>query len=253
LTPGGRLEGQAEHHKHKRRHQKPKHPACESCQLIPPTPACDVCLPAGACAFATVLAAIDASAPLLSTIRVCAGTYVGDLLIERPLTIIGAGGGEDPGTKTILQGTGTESVVAIYLTEVTLQRLHFTGGEWSAGGGIYNAGTLSLIESTVAGNRATLQGGGVQVTSVATLTLIGSTISGNTSAVNGGGGIYNNFGTVSLDAACRVTGNHGNPGDADSGGGIYNHDGNVTLSSAANVSGNTPDQCGGAEVSLCAD
>jgi parallel beta-helix repeat protein len=252
LTGGGRTEVQAKHHKHKRRHKKPKHPVCAGCQPVPPVPACDVCLPAGACAFATVQAAIDATAPQLSTIRVCAGTYVGNPLIERPLTIIGAGDGEDPATNTILQGTGEGPVVELYLTEVTLQRLRITGGQWSVGGGIYNAGTLALVESTVAGNRASQQGGGIRVTSVATLTLIGSTVSGNTSAVEGGGGIYNNFGKVSLDAASRVTGNHGNPGDADSGGGIYNHDGTVTLSSAANVSGNTPDQCGGAAVPLCA-
>ena len=65
---------------------------------------CDVC-PSG-CAFTSVQAAIDFNAPQLQTIRVCAGTYAGDLTIERSLTLIGAGDAQDAASNTILQGSG---------------------------------------------------------------------------------------------------------------------------------------------------
>ena len=64
------------------------------------------------------------------------------------------------------------------------------------GGGIHNAGTLTLTNSTVNGNSATGQGGGVY--NVGTLTVAGSTVSQNASeGFDGGGGIYT-FGTLSV-------------------------------------------------------
>jgi hypothetical protein len=212
-------------------------------------PPCDVC--SSGCPFTTVQAAINATSPQLSTIRVCPGTYVGNLSIERPLTVIGAGDGADPATNTILQGTGVYPVVSLYLVAVTLQRLRITG---SHDGGIFNAGMLTLTDSTVVGNTTSIKGGGIFNTVVATLTLTGSTITANSSEERGGG-IYNHGATTTLDAASRVIGNTAaaDPRDPDhsGGGGIYNEAGAVTLSSAANVSGNTPDQCGGTSVPLC--
>jgi hypothetical protein len=119
------------------------------------------------------------------------------------------------------------------------------------GGGIHNAGvvgSLTLVDSTVTGNLATFGGG---IRNFAALILTGSTVSGNT-ATDDGGGIFNDGDTMTLDATSRVTGNTADPTDPDSGGGIFNDGGTVTLANAANVSGNTPDNCGGDAVPLCA-
>ena len=190
--------------------------ACTSTQLCEGggCQTCDVC-PSG-CRFTSVHAALDA-ASAGATIRICPGTYIGTLLITQNVTLIGAGDGADPATNTILQGTGTETVVGILrgTTVVTLQGLRITGGMsrgGEEGGDIYNAG--------------------------ATLTLIDSTITGNTASV--GGGIFNGSGTVRIDAASRVTGN-----TARDGGGIYYFEGTVILASDQVVTNNCPDNCDG--------
>jgi hypothetical protein len=118
------------------------------------------------------------------------------------------------------------------------------------GGGIFNfgEGTLTLIESTVSGNSATLgnggDGGGIY-NSGASLTLIRSTVSGN-SAKRAGGGILNKsgFGVLNesgLGDGGRTTLTLSNStvsyNSAQTGGGIHNSEGIVTLSSST-LSGN---------------
>jgi hypothetical protein len=223
--------------------------------------ACDVC--ASGCAFATLQAAIDAASPG-ATIAVCPGTYGGGLTIDKNLRLVGAGDGTGS-TATVLQGAGDASVVSTTTGTIVLQKLRITGGggdgagvniqggsvelngctvsgntsPGSFGGGIYNSGTLDLIESTVSGNSA--NGGGGIYNDGGTLRLSNSEISENTAT--GGGGIYNFFSsaTVVFDAASRVSGNTASL----NGGGIYNTGGTVTLVSSANVSGNTPNNCAG--------
>jgi Novel STAND NTPase 1 len=65
------------------------------------------------------------------------------------------------------------------------------------GGGIDNNGTLTLINSTVSGNRTDGSGGGIYNNHLGRLTIISSTISGNL-ADTGGGGISNDGGTLTL-------------------------------------------------------
>ena len=69
---------------------------------------------------------------------------------------------------------------------------------YSSGGGIINelGGKLTLIDSTVSGNRADGSGGGIYNAPRGTLTLIGSTVSGN--LADTGGGITNDGGTLTL-------------------------------------------------------
>jgi hypothetical protein len=212
---------------------------------------CDVCQPAGACAFSDVQAAINADDLFPTTIRVCPGIYVGDLDIGRSLKLIGAGDGISDGADTILEGTGTRSVVIVNSevggTGVTFQRLRITGGwtQVSTGGGIDSNSPLTLIDCTVSGNTAGAGGG---ISSTAPLTLTNSVVAGNIASQ--GGGIYNAESTLTLDVLSRVSLN-----EADltgGGGGIYNRQGTVTLSSWDNVRNNFPENCRGDPIPLCA-
>jgi hypothetical protein len=64
------------------------------------------------------------------------------------------------------------------------------------GGAIYNEGVLTLMNSTIGGNRASVDGGGIFNTG--TLTLINSTVSQNIAVIFSGGGIFNSGGTATL-------------------------------------------------------
>jgi hypothetical protein len=94
------------------------------------------------------------------------------------------------------------------------------------GAGISNGGSLTVTNSTVSGNTASL-GGGI-LNDGGTLTLANSTVSENTALLGGG---ISNQGTVTL-ANSTVSENGG--GD---GGGIFNAGGTLTLTNST-VSGN---------------
>ena len=177
-------------------------------------------------------------------IRLSAGT----LTLSANVTIDGTGrtvivdGGctFSGGVCTSNTGVGVFAVnrsVTASLTALTIQHGNTTGG---IGGGIYNniSSTLTLTNSTITGNSATLDGGGIYNNGTATVT--NSTFSGNSSS-HIGGGIYNNsIGTMTLTNT-TITGNSTNGGD---GGGIYNNPpgmfagGIVTLTNTI-VAGNT--------------
>lgn len=113
------------------------------------------------------------------------------------------------------------------------------------GGGIYNEGTLSLVDSSVAENQSGFAGGGIYSTH--SLNVLRTSIESNTSTLTGGG-IHVQSGDVEL-AAVTLSGNrtsgHGgglyNRGTAEivhatiarnvaaSGGGVYGRDGEVQL------------------------
>jgi len=115
---------------------------------------------------------------------------------------------------------------------VTISGLTITNGAAirvgeSLGGGIYNRGTLTLINSTVSGNFSGFVGGGIY--NSGSLTLINSTVSGNTASANVtgmpfafGGGIHHGGDTLSLFST-TITNNRVDPttwGSA-AGGGTY--------------------------------
>lgn len=110
------------------------------------------------------------------------------------------------------------------------------------GAGVYtNDAVMNLSSSTISGNSATADGGGVYndgaVPAFGNINLSSSTVSSNTAGTDGGG-LYNTQGTV--DAA-------GTPiehNTAGAGGGIYDGPGpdTVTLTNSP-VQGNTPDNC----------
>jgi pectin methylesterase-like acyl-CoA thioesterase len=92
---------------------------------------CRTCTVCPTCTYTTVQAAIDAANPG-DTIFICAGIYLGNLSIPKPLTLVGAGDGDDQANNTILQGTGGGAVVDIPINgpdqNVALRDLRITGG-----------------------------------------------------------------------------------------------------------------------------
>jgi hypothetical protein len=250
---------------------------CTACSGANPCPAgrvcvggscelCDVCT-GGSCDFTSVQDAITAS-PAFALIAICPGTY-GKVTVNKPLVLIGAGDGANAASNTILDAAGSGTVVDIDgSVTATLHSLRITGGDGadgggvqnlsgdltitrctvienetsSSGGGIYNGGTLTMIESTIAGNTAEIVGGGLENSS-GTASLFGCSVTGN--SAQGGGGIDNfQSGTILIDNT-TVTGNSATS-PANLGGGIRNDGSTVTLQNGSTVSGNTPNNCVGA-------
>jgi hypothetical protein len=179
---------------------------CQAGKCIPTpiTPPCDVC--ASGCPYSSVQAAVNAM-PSGSTVSICAGTYKGSISINKNLTLIGAGQGNNPVVDTILDATGTgASVVSIPSSSggpVTLQDLRITGGNVDLGGGIVSKRPLTMTRCTVNGNAASIDGGGVH--SFEALTMTDCSVIGNT-ANEVGGGILIESGTLMM-SHCTVSGN----------------------------------------------
>jgi len=105
---------------------------------------------------------------------------------------------------------------------VTMNHISVVNGSADNGGGIYNAGTLTLQDSTLSDN--TTSGGGGAIRNVSgSLTLIRTTVVNNTGG--DGGGIFNSYGSLTLQNS-TVSGNRASAGN---GGGISSSNGAVTL------------------------
>jgi CSLREA domain-containing protein len=189
------------------------------------------------------------------TINLPAGTYslviagryenaaaTGDLDITGDLTITGAGA-----ALTFIDGGAIDRVFdvlpgAVAMLDGVTVRNGNTGAGNQTGGGISNAGTMVLSNSTVTASAAAYGGG---IFNGGTMAVEGSLVVGN--AGNGGafydtdglgGGIFND-GTMTVDNS-TVSGNTA-PGVywwALAGGGIFNGGGTMTVT-ASTISGNT--------------
>jgi hypothetical protein len=139
-------------------------------------------------------------------IKVAPGIYRESLNINISVEIIGS----SATASTTLDGGGESRVVAISPSaNVTLSRLTVQNGYASSfGAGIYNAGTLTVNNSTVSGNvldtPGSAFGGGIY--SIGTLTINNSTISENsaigscrTRCLSVGGAIANSGGTLTIN------------------------------------------------------
>ena len=161
---------------------------------------------------------------------------------------------EVAGTDVILNGndaviqrggaTGTPPQFRIFFIAagagVTLSNLTIAGGDTAFdGGGIYNAGTLTVNNSTLSGNRAD-RGGGIYNAGGqgGTLTVNNSTFSGNSALL--GGGLRN----VGFGGATVINSTFSGNNAVLTGGAINNDDGPLTLRSNT-FSGNSAPVGGG--------
>ena len=182
-----------------------------------------------------------------STIKLANGT----LTVPSATTITGA----SQANLVTVDGNGSSTVftVASGVTGASIANLTIQHG---SGGGIQNAGTLTLTADSVMGNTASGPGGGIVnsgmltlngstvsnniaagsgggISNSGSLTLVNDTISGNSSS-GSGGGVYNTSALALSDTTVS-----GNSAGTASGGGIQNAaSANVTLANAI-VSGNT--------------
>jgi hypothetical protein len=229
----------------------------------------------------TLLAALsDPNGP--ETIRLCAGEFEPGAMIEvaRPVTIIGAGQGDNPAVDTILTRSGPKFYVTggTEAMPVALQDLAVTGGgigisventghlrmtdctvqgnSGSYASGIYNLGGLTMERCQIRDNGATggfaeYDGGGLRNSGNATL--IDCCVTGNRQ--DRGGGIYNSSaGTLTLEDT-RVFANTA----VNTGGGVYNAGTGIvniegdTIICNNTLDGNTPDDCDGFMNAACGD
>lgn len=204
------------------------------------------------CPYAHIQDAIGAASPG-DTLDIGAGLYAETLIISKSLTLNGAGA-----ATTTVDGQGAGTVlhiaagVAVTATALTLQHGAALGtpgsagspgsaGTDGAGGGIYNEGTLILLNVTVAGNTASGGGGGAGFNSstsapganggaggagyggglynTGTLTVVNSTVAGNTAA--GGYGGTGGMGNGEFQSSLATNGGNGGGGGTAAGGGIY--------------------------------
>src|SRR6266436_4855851 len=113
----------------------------------------------------------------------------GELLITKDLTITGPGA-----TNLAIIGYYNrvfeiKQNVTARISSLAILRGHAISSP-NNGGGIYNAGTLTLTGCTVSGNIATYRGGGIYNSGAGTLTLSGCTLNDNKNVYGEGGGIY---------------------------------------------------------------
>ena len=173
-----------------------------------------------------------------ATVSIAAGTYdeavsILGLPAGDSLSLVGAGA-----ATTIIDATGTgTSVITVNSGgTVNVSGLTLTGGNTRDGGGMHiTGGTVTVSESTISGNTASVYGGGI-VNDSGTLTVSDSTFSGNRGG--SGGGIANFFGTTTVSGS-TFSGN-----TARYGGGIWNNHGTLTVSDST-LSGNTALYFGG--------
>ncbi|MCT7960590.1 DUF4347 domain-containing protein [Laspinema sp. D1] len=119
---------------------------------------------------------------------------------------------------------------------LTLKQSTITGNRAEDdGGGINNAGTLTVIDSSISNNVAKDEGGGIRHTDNQLLTVIGSTINDNEAGKNGGG--IQNSSTADISNT-TISKNRA----ANDGGGLYS-EGNLTVNHST-IAFNTADRDG---------
>jgi hypothetical protein len=180
--------------------------------------------------------------PGTQTIRLPAGTYLlsltdtdedgnrtGDLDVTDSVNIISDG-------EAVIDGGGLDRVLDIFSpAHATLTSITITNGSWVDGGGIRNAGTLTMLGGAIRGNSGRRGGG---LFNLGTAELDSVIIQDNLIDRGSGGGIFNQ-GDLTITGG-MLSGNSAPGGD---GGGIYNEAG-ITLTGVT-LRGNEAHRGGG--------
>jgi hypothetical protein len=167
------------------------------------------------------------------TIEISLGTYAEeDLVVTHDVTITGDAGGV---TTIDASGGGRYRIFTVPAGRtVTLEHLTLTGGRAGIGGAIMNAGVLTVSNLTASGNRAATAGGGIW--NSGSLSLGDSAVVENTVAegiyINRGGGIHSTEGDLT------ITGSSIGWNTAPSGGGLYINGGTAVVNDSE-IAGNT--------------
>ena len=193
----------------------------------------------------TIQAAVDAATEG-DILILKAGTYSENIVIQKSLTIIGAG----PGLTIINGNTGmaqNEGGVinvtkpfphASYAPNVTLVGMTITQGTANYGGGIFNGGgDLTLSQVSITNNIASFSGGGIY-NQEGTVITNGSFVAENTVKV--GAGVMNDGGTFVMNDGSSITGN-----TADIGGGLVNIQGTLVMNNGSSITDNSATYDGG--------
>jgi CSLREA domain-containing protein len=99
-------------------------------------------------------------------------------------------------TSTLEDNTAREDGGGVYFSSETgglldIQESTITGNRAVNGGGVYaENGSLSILDTTIAGNQSSSRGGGILVDTSVGVTLVNLTLEGNTAADMGGGLYY---------------------------------------------------------------
>lgn len=185
--------------------------------------------------FTSIQPAIDAAAPG-ATVDVCAGTYVENLVVDKPLVLRGP----DGAAATIVDGGASDRVLwvqgaaapGLIIVGLTLRNGR-SGGD---GGAVRCAASVLALEGAVLSGSTAGSGGGLSAHSCE-LAIDDTTFVGH-SAVGSGGGLE-------LDASTgHVRGSVVADCTAERGGGIYQHGGAVDIAGTL-VSGNAASGIGG--------
>ncbi len=156
--------------------------------------------------------------------------FTGDLDITEELTIVGSSNG-----RTIIDAAGLDRVfdvrpgVTLHLQNVTIIGGLAPSGE--SGGGIRNAGTLTIDASTLNNNETSGDGGAIVNLTGSSTTLTNVTLSGNRAAR--GAGAFNSGSLVLLNTTVAAN------TATSTGGGLFNNSGATTRAKNTLVATNT--------------
>ena len=119
--------------------------------------------------------------------------------------------------------------VTVQMDGVTIDSCSNSSG---SGGGIYNAGTLSLTDCTIKDCTSGNMGGGIYIKNGGSLTMSGTEVSGNTAKQ--GGGIYVESNATAVISSGEISGNTATgTQNLNGGGGIYSNGGTLKISGGA--------------------
>jgi len=168
------------------------------------------------------------------TIVLSEGIYLGNLLIEKSLTISGS-----EAATTMIQGDGVGSTITVQPdVSLILDGVSVSGGNAVQGGGIFTlTGKITINNSVISNNSASEIGSGI-FTYAGSVEINGSTISGNATTDNGGG-LATVAGTIILNDSTISDHTVNNDG-----GGIYTAAATVKMTNTT-IAGNSATVGGG--------